>query len=228
MNANHTVQNLRQTVLRRAAQYALLFALSMATRAAAEDFSKSVQPFLKQHCHDCHGPEKQKDGIRYDQLGGFRAEDRQLWTMVHEQLSAGEMPPEKQPQPPAAEKQRVLAWIESEQRALHTDGTRRLNRREISAALQDVTGRRVDYTYGLPEDGKVGGFDTGAEGLQDTADSIAQLLEVARRAVDGVRFLEPATNKVFQADLRAHKDPRRALDDWKKDGVTGKIRGMVA
>ncbi len=215
----------RHSILRGAAQ-ALLLLASLAARAGAQEFSKTVEPFLTQHCHDCHGPEKQKGGIRYDQIDGFRAEDRRLWTMVHEQLSAGEMPPEKRPQPAAAEKQRVLAWIESEQRALRAGGTRRLNRREISAALQDVTGRLVDYSYGLPEDGKVGGFDTGADGLQDTADSIAQLLDVARRAVDGVRFLEPATSKVFQADLRAHKDPRRALDDWKKEGVSGEIRGI--
>ena len=33
-----------------------------------------------------------------------------------------------------------IAWIEREQRALGAGSTRRLNRREFGAALQDVTG----------------------------------------------------------------------------------------
>jgi len=206
----------------------LLFAIPavFSGESAPQDFETTLAPFLKQHCLDCHGAEKRKGGIRYDQINTFRVEDRHLWTLVHEKLSSGEMPPEDRKQPSASEKQRILATIEKEQRAWRVGGTRRLNRREISAALQDVTGLSVDYTTSLPEDGKVGGFDTGAEGLQDTADSVSQLLEVARRAVDGVRFLDPATSKVLKADFQASKDPRKVLDAWKADGVSMKVRGI--
>jgi hypothetical protein len=65
--------------------------------------------------------------------------------------------------------------------ALGRAATRRLNRRELSAALQDVSGLAVDFSYALPDDGKVDGFDTGADGLQDAADSGAQAL---RRILD--------------------------------------------
>ena len=64
------------------------------------------------------GPEKQKARLRYDGMDGFRVSDRHLWTKIHKQLSAGEMPPEKKPQLSSAEKAKVLAWIEKEQRAL--------------------------------------------------------------------------------------------------------------
>src|SRR5688572_25216474 len=53
---------------------ALLLALAMpaaarAGEAAAVDFVKEVQPILKAHCYECHGPE--------DQNGGFRADVKQ-------------------------------------------------------------------------------------------------------------------------------------------------------
>ncbi|GDY23698.1 cytochrome c [Verrucomicrobiota bacterium] len=197
-----------------------------ATAAENDEFRTVVQPFLQQHCVACHGPEKQKSGIRYDQIKGFQPDARNLWTMVHEKLAAGAMPPEDRKQPTAAERARILAWIVQEQRAHKPGATRRLNRREFSAALQDVTGLAVDYAYSLPEDGKVAGFDTGVTGLQDTADSVAQMMEIARRAVDGIRFLEPAPEGALSVDLRGAKDARKALDDWKNSGVRMKARGL--
>jgi hypothetical protein len=203
-----------------------LLAALAASAAENDEFHTVVQPFLQQYCVACHGPEKQKSGIRYDQIKGFQPDARNLWTMVHEKLSAGAMPPEDRKQPTAAERARILAWILKEQRAHKPGATRRLNRRELSAALQDVTGLAVDYAYSLPEDGKVAGFDTGVDGLQDTADSVAQMMEIARRAVDGLRFLDAAPGKVLSADLRATKDPRKLLDDWKNEGVRMKVRGL--
>lgn len=35
--------------------------------AVVPDFEKDVLPLLKQHCVDCHGPEKQSGGMRFDQ-----------------------------------------------------------------------------------------------------------------------------------------------------------------
>src|ERR1051326_316561 len=31
------------------------------------DFAKQVQPILAKYCYECHGPEKQKAGLRLDQ-----------------------------------------------------------------------------------------------------------------------------------------------------------------
>ena len=101
---------------------------------------------------------------------------------------------------------------------LGASSTRRLNRREFGSALRDVTGLNVDFSYSLPGDGKVDGFDTGAEALQDAADSVSQVMEVTRRAVDGIRFLEPAPGRIYKADLvNVEKDPHRKFDSWKKD-----------
>jgi len=145
--------------------------------------------------------------------------------MVYEKVLSGEMPPPTRTQPADAEKKQLLNWIEQRQRADAPGSTRRLNRREVSAALRDITGLMIDYSHALPGDGTVSGFDTGAEGLQDAADGIAQWMRISRRAVDGIRFLEPATGKVFAANLRDSKDVRKTIDAWKADGATGKVQG---
>ncbi len=205
----------------------LLVLPSWSSAAAQQEFPRTIAPFLKKHCYACHGPQKQEANLRYDQLDGFQIANRHLWTMVHQRLSAGEMPPEDRPQPGSQEKKAVLGWIEQQQRALGAGSTRRLNRRELSAALQDLTGLSVDYADSLPGDGKLAGFDTGADALQDAASSVAQIMRVTRRAVDGIRFLEPPPGEVFTATLSEATDTRKAFDAWKKAGAYAKPRGHL-
>jgi uncharacterized protein DUF1592/uncharacterized protein DUF1588/uncharacterized protein DUF1585/uncharacterized protein DUF1587/uncharacterized protein DUF1595/cytochrome c len=193
--------------------------------AVPEEFAARIAPFLKKHCLSCHGPDKQKAQFRLDRVDGFRIGESHLWTRVHEQISEGRMPPEERPRPADAETRQVLSWIEREQKFARTGGTRRLNRREFSAALQDLTGLGVDYASALPGDGTLEGFDTGADGLQDAADSVNQSMQIARRGVEGIRFLDPAPRKPLVIDLRQIKDFRKAFDAWKSEGVTSKFGG---
>lgn len=86
----------------------------------------------------------------------------------------------------------------------------------MSAALRDVTGLNVDYSFALPDDGRVNGFDTGMDGLQDAADSVAQVMQVTRRAVDALRFTEPASGNMLTADLRHAKDAKQGFNHWKE------------
>src|SRR5258706_3891383 len=38
------------------------------------DFTTDIRPLFEQHCFKCHGPEKQKGGLRFDtKSGAFRA-----------------------------------------------------------------------------------------------------------------------------------------------------------
>src|SRR3954470_13251124 len=47
---------------------ALLLALGLTAAAAPPpDFDRDVKPILEQHCFKCHGPDKQKAGLRLDQ-----------------------------------------------------------------------------------------------------------------------------------------------------------------
>ena len=190
-----------------------------------------MQPFLKQHCVACHGPDEQEAQIRYDSIAGYRIDDQHLWTKVYEMLSSGEMPPEGEPRPSADETQRVLSWIESAARTAQREAgvgqMRRLNRRELSAALNDLTGLTVNFADALPGDGTINGFDTGAEGLQDAADSVTQIMTVTRRAVEGIHFLDRPNGNVFTADLRDAKDGRAAFDPWKADGAKPNANGKI-
>jgi len=197
------------------------------TGAAELGYRDAAQPILQRYCFDCHGAEKQKGQIRYDQIEKYRIEDGNLWAMVHEQVTTGDMPPEDKPQPSEAEKRALLSWIEQEAAAARkTVGSiRRLNRREFSAALQDVTGLAIDYADALPGDGKIAGFDTGAEALNDAADSVTQAMKVARRAVDAIRFLDPAPGSPLEANLRESKDIKKALEAWKSNGARAEPRG---
>lgn len=76
-------------------------------------FEAAVAPFLQQHCVKCHGPEKQKGKLRLDSLSSdlLAGPDVQIWNDVRAKLLAGEMPPEKEPQPAVPETQRIVDWL---------------------------------------------------------------------------------------------------------------------
>src|SRR3954469_10233485 len=48
----------------------LLLCLASFSGAAAEssrpEYAEEIQPLLSEHCYSCHGPEKQKGGLRLD------------------------------------------------------------------------------------------------------------------------------------------------------------------
>lgn len=187
----------------------------LSTVANAQTLSQEdVQTLLAKYCVQCHGPDEQNAGIRLEDFVWDTEQTQGLRTLVHEAVIRREMPPEGEPQPSDEERQQIVNWIVARAgaKAMATSVTqRRLNRRELSAALQDLTGLPIDFGAGLPEDGKVDGFDTGALGLQDAADSVAQWLEVTRRAADSIRFLDPPSESTIRIDFRQHD-----FTDWRK------------
>src|SRR5256885_16000609 len=48
----------------------LVVALATPAVGAVVDFSREIRPLLEQHCLKCHGPEKQKGGLRFDTKSG--------------------------------------------------------------------------------------------------------------------------------------------------------------
>lgn len=194
---------------------------------------ESVKELLSVYCFDCHNEKERKGQIRLDDLDELSTGNSHLWTKVFEQVKLGKMPPENEETFSEAEKRVVLGRIGKafeEKVGAVVGRTRRLNRREFSAALQDFTGVPVDFGAGLPDDGKVEGFDTGAEGLKDTAETVAQMLEVTRRAVDGIRFLEPGSEKKLEVDFREHNftDFRKFIDQqYGEQGFFTKSKRLI-
>ena len=116
--------------------------------ADAEESFTTLKPFLKTHCFDCHGPEKQKGDYRFDTLETdlTKIETLETWQNILDQLNLGEMPPKKAPQPSRDETTTVIttlteALAEEYEKARSTGGEtvlRRLNRHELRNTWRDL------------------------------------------------------------------------------------------
>lgn len=74
---------------------------------------RTVVPFLKQHCSDCHGSEDPEAGFSVTSLKTdiHAGEDLRAWTQIARRLKVGDMPPEDQPQPDPQQVASVVATI---------------------------------------------------------------------------------------------------------------------
>jgi len=100
----------------------LIFVLFAFGLKADEEFTRKIRPFLNTYCISCHGPEKQKGKIRFDQLTGSMSDrkEAELWMRMLEAIEFGEMPSDSAKKFPAkAEVRLVQGWIS---RALEAQG----------------------------------------------------------------------------------------------------------
>ena len=83
------------------------------TGIRADDVLVGLGPFFAQHCHECHGPDKQKNDIRFDTLGTDLSDKRTLetWQGALDQLNLGEMPPKKKARPDREEVSKVVDFL---------------------------------------------------------------------------------------------------------------------
>src|SRR5437667_180015 len=130
--------------MRSYALFALVTAVGLLGNRAAAD-EQALRQFFQAHCIDCHGTQTQEGGLRLDVLGldslaaDFAAPASfAVWVKIHDRLHDGTMPPKDSPQPPASERQRVVAWLgtqltEADMAGRRAEGRavlRRLNRTE--------------------------------------------------------------------------------------------------
>lgn len=162
-----------------------------------DGFRNKVLPFLKAHCIECHGPDAQNSGVRFDHLpAGFAADDAVLWTRTYRAIESGRMPPESEKRPESGHAQAVNAWIfdqsQAARSALGSGSQRRLNRREYAALVTSVlTLNMPQFEKYLPGDRLSGGFDTVASGLQDATAAVNVVQEVVSEVLRRIDFLEP-------------------------------------
>ena len=90
------------------------------------DFAKEIQPLLEKNCIKCHGPEKQKGGLRVDSLAallkggndgpvlvkGNAHESSLIQRLLLPVEDEDHMPPEGKPQPTLAEIVALQWWID--------------------------------------------------------------------------------------------------------------------
>ena len=212
-----------------------LFLLSalLALPAMARDasFKDTVQPFIANHCMDCHDADSARAGFRIDLLGtdfnqGNAADQ---WKEVMDNINSGKMPPKKKPRPDAKEAFAVASWVAANlrQTELAAQGAggrvpmRRMNRVEYANTVRDLFSleekfaRRIEKE--LPADGKVGGFDRGAAGLFMDEGQLEKYMTVADMVLDEAVFGEKPNVQKFTWDARKEKHIHGIGVLWKDD-----------
>jgi hypothetical protein len=81
---------------------------------ADTDFPKIIQPYFKEYCIKCHGPDKKKGKLVLHTIkDDFGSEgDPEQWIEILNQLTFGEMPPpDEKKRPSAGETADIVEWI---------------------------------------------------------------------------------------------------------------------
>jgi hypothetical protein len=74
------------------------------------EYETAIRPLERKYCANCHGAFEPKGGI---DLASRKGDEKpHLWKDVWQRLRSRQMPPAGKPQPSAAERERMLAWIE--------------------------------------------------------------------------------------------------------------------
>ena len=162
---------------------------------AAEDLSSTMQQFITKRCAECHDAETKKGNFDITALNPdfTKPETFAHWVKVHDRVRAGEMPPAKKEQPPAAEREAMLKGLNAvltrsdtnRQRDQGRVPLRRLNRSEYENTMRDLfsmPGLAVKEL--LPEDGRFDGFDKASDALELSAVQIRKYLEAADYVLD--------------------------------------------
>ncbi len=77
-------------------------------------FADDVLPFVKSHCLNCHGVDKQEGKLDLSGVSSVAVviKNHLTWDLVLERLEAGEMPPKKVPQQPTPHERTIVTeWI---------------------------------------------------------------------------------------------------------------------
>ncbi len=89
------------------------------TTEVDKTFAQAVTPFLEKHCVRCHGPKKQEAKFVVHGLTSTLAgKNLDIFENSLEMVDIGDMPPEDEPQPSKAERERFVGWVSTQLQAL--------------------------------------------------------------------------------------------------------------
>ena len=198
---------------------------------AAAGFDQALQPFFQTYCLRCHNAQKQEGKFRLDNLSRDFAEETvaQRWSEVVFRMNAGEMPPEKEPQPKPQELGQAVGWLST--RITEGEAARmarrgpvahyRLSREEYGHTVYDLLG--VYFDVNLPgafnEDPRWHGFDR-----------IGSLLSLSPSHVD--RYFRAAETVLARAfpdqqsvTQKSRREANAGQEKWlQEQGLAGPVR----
>lgn len=183
-----------------------------------------IQPFLDQHCMDCHDGDVKKGDLDLSALStdGTDAAALKRWVRVFDRVAAGEMPPPKKKQQPTQDAvQDFMAALGADlvKKSNAQKGTvlRRLNRREYQNTINDLLGVSVNIIDMLPEDGRAQGFDNIGEALSISGMQMQRYMEAAELAINAALMQgAPPEVKLERATLESDRNKDNIGKHWLK------------
>ena len=179
------------------------------------DFEHSLQPFLKEYCIQCHGPDKQKGERRFDSLQFPVQDDNALidFQDMLDLLNLGDMPPEDEEQPSSEERLAIINWLTAAVKEAYesqsiTGGEtvlRRLNHREYFNTIKDLF--QMDMSMFDPTEAFPG------ERIVEHQDNVGDTLVTSGYLLN--RYIE-AADKIVEKALPFEEKPESQL--WTFDG----------
>lgn len=175
-------------------------------------FKENVEPIMEKHCYDCHGPDKEKGGVRLDVLNWdmVNGPDAEGWHSALDMINSGEMPPKEEPQLSEEDRRHVVDWMTSNletaataRQAVNKGVMRRLTKTQYTNTLNELLGVDVNFGDVLPDDGKSKmGFSNNGSVLQTSALHIDYYQKIAREALDkSIVFGEKPGSKRYKVTL---------------------------
>lgn len=179
-----------------------------------------AQAFVQKYCGACHSGDEPEADLNLVRLFGRKAGKADIQDLldIRDAVQAGDMPPEDEPSPGAAERAAFVAFVA---RALRQQGgdpdpgrvtMRRLSRYEYRQTVRDLCGIETDLTAGFPADDLGYGFDNNGDSLAVSTLHLEKYAEaaghIARLAIRADDPRIPKTRRVAAADI-APADSRR-------------------
>lgn len=158
------------------------------------NFNNDIRPITNTYCVSCHGEEKQKGGLRLDEIDPdlVHGKDAETWRAMLDMVNSAEMPPEDEKQPTDEERRILVDWItasiqnaveirKSEQKPV----VRRLTKDQYTHTLNNLLKLSVNFGDVLPNDGKSEmGFSNNGQVQQISPLHIEYYKQIAREALD--------------------------------------------
>lgn len=171
----------------------LILSASLLIQAASADVRTDLEPFLEQHCYDCHDDFDHEGDLNLLDLKFDPSDPRNLaiWKDVFVRVEDGEMPPKKKKRPEAGAMATFLKSLEkplmdAELEDLKINGrvhSRRLTREEYEYSMHDLLGIGIPLGDYLTAEASEG-FDNKADTQQLSHFHLNGYLRAAAAALD--------------------------------------------